>query len=138
MLNATLSFQPLELESQTLNLDNPTRIHDTLPRSQLLDDNLDPTRTLSLPKPDPSAPLSQTMPGDMTIEPETNITNNWHIIPTFGDLLANDTNDLAHFLSLHPFGSWPPKATPRSNLQVTSFPMTFFVTSTGCEFISWL
>jgi len=110
MLNATLSFQPLELDSQTLNLDNPARIHDTLPRPQPLDDNLDFTRTPPLPKPDPFAPLPQTMPGDKTIEPEINITNNWHIIPTSGDLLANDTNDLAHFLSLHPFGSWPPKA----------------------------
>jgi len=72
------------------------------------------------------------MPGDKTIAPETNIANNWHIIP----LLANDTNDPAHFLSLHPFGSWPPKAPPRSNLQVTSFLVTFFVTLTGCELIS--
>jgi len=76
------------------------------------------------------------MPGVKTIEPEINIANNWHIIPTSGDLLANDTNDLAQFLSLHPFGSWPPKAPPRSNLQVTSFAMTFFVTLIGCEFIS--
>jgi len=76
------------------------------------------------------------MPDDKTIQPEINIANNWHIIPTSRDLLANDTNDLAHLLSLHPFGSWPPKASPRSNLQVTSFLMTFFVTLTGCEFIS--
>jgi len=76
------------------------------------------------------------MPGDKTIAPEINIANNWHIIPTSGDLLANDTNDLAHFLSLHPFGSWPPKAPPRSNLQVNSLLMTFLVTLTGCELIS--
>jgi len=136
MLNAPLSFQPLELDFQTLNLDNLARIHDTLPRSQPLDDNLDFTRTPSLPRPILSALLPQTMPGDKTIEPEINITNNWHIIPTSGDLLANDTNNLAHFLSLHPFGSWPPKAPPRPNLQVTSLLMTFFVTLTGCEFIS--
>jgi len=136
MLNAPLSFQPLELDFQTLNLDNLARIHDTLPRSQPLDDNLDFTRTPSLPRPILSALLPQTMPGDKTIEPEINITNNWHIIPTSGDLLANDTNNLAHLLSLHPFGSWPPKAPPRPNLQVTSLLMTFFVTLTGCEFIS--
>jgi len=35
------------------------------------------------------------MPDDKTIE----IANNWNIIPTSGDLLANDTNDLAHFLA---------------------------------------
>eukprot|EP00277_Geminigera_cryophila_P016293 CAMPEP_0179445192 /NCGR_PEP_ID=MMETSP0799-20121207/28645_1 /TAXON_ID=46947 /ORGANISM="Geminigera cryophila, Strain CCMP2564" /LENGTH=95 /DNA_ID=CAMNT_0021233003 /DNA_START=161 /DNA_END=449 /DNA_ORIENTATION=+ len=76
------------------------------------------------------------MTGDKTIAPEINITNNWHIIPTSGDLLANDTNDLAHFLSLHPFGSWPPKAPPRSNLQILAHqnfprvvPPTFFATS---------
>ena len=135
MLNASLPFQPLELDFQTLKLDNLARIHDTLPRPQPLDDNFDFTSTPSLPKPD-SVPLPETMPGDKTIEPEINITNNWHIIPTSGDLLVSDTNDLAHFLSLHSIGSWPPKATPRSNLQVTSLPTTFFVILTGCEFIS--
>jgi len=135
-LNALLSFQPLELDSQTLNLDNLARIHDTLPRPQPLDDNLDFTCTPPLPKTNPSAPLPQTMPGDKTIEPEINIANNWHIIPTSGDLLANDTNDLAHFLSLHTFGSWPSKAPPIYKLQVTSFPMTFLVTFTGSEFNS--
>ena len=88
MLNAPLSFQPLELDSQTPNLDNLARIHDTLPCPQPLDDNLDFTRTPPLPKPIPSALLPQTMPGDKTIEPEINIANNWHIIPTSGDLLA--------------------------------------------------
>jgi len=136
MLNAPLSFQPLELAFQTLNLDNPARIHETLPLPQPLDDNLNSTRTPPLPKPILSALLLQTMPGDKTIAPEINIANNWHIIPTSGDLLANDTNVLAHFLSLHPFGSWPPKAPPRSNLQVTSFLMTFFLTLTGCGVIS--
>ena len=54
------------------------------------------------------------MPGVRTIAPEINIANNWHIIPTSGDLLANDTKDLTHFLFLHCFGSWPPKASSRS------------------------
>jgi len=99
-----------------------------LPRPQRLDDNLNFTRTPPLTNLLLPAFLPQNMPGDKTIEPEINIANNWHIIPTSGDLLANDTNDLAHFLSLHPFGSWPPKAPPRSNLQVTSFSQTFFVT----------
>jgi len=75
------------------------------------------------------------MPGDKKVEPEINVANNWHTIPTSGDLLANDTNDLAHFLSLHPFDSWLPKAPPRPNLQVTFFFMTFSVTLTGCELI---
>jgi len=44
-------------------------------------------------------------------------------------------NYLAHFLSLHPFDSWPPKQPPRSNLEVTSFFMTFSVTLRGCELI---
>jgi len=116
MLNAPLSFQPLELDFQTLNLDNLVRIHDTLPLPQSLDDNFNSTRTPPLPKPILSVFPPQTMPGDKTIVPEINITNNWHIIPTSGDLLANDTNDLTHFLSLHPFGIWTPKAPPRSNL----------------------
>ena len=38
----------------------------------------------------------QNMPGNRTIAPEINISNNWHIIPTSGDLQANDTYDLAH------------------------------------------
>ena len=136
MLNAPLSFQPLELDFQTPNLDNPARIHVTLPLPQPLDDNINSIRTPPLLKPILSALSPQTMTGDKTIAPEINIANNWHIIPTSGDLLANDTNDLAHFLSLHPFGSWPPKAPPRSNLQVTSFLMTFLVTLTGCGVIS--
>ena len=136
MLNAPLSFQPLELDFQTPNLDNPARIHVTLPLPQPLDDNINSIRTPPLLKPILSALSPQTMTGDKTIAPEINIANNWHIIPTSGDLLANDTNDLAHFLSLHPFGSWPPKAPPRSNLQVTSFLMTFLVTLTGCGLIS--
>ena len=133
MLNAPLSFQPPELDFQTLNPDNLARIHDTLLLPQPLDDNFNSIRTPPLLKPILSALPPQTMPGDKTIAPEINIANNWHIIPTSGDLLANDTNDLAHFLSLHPFGSWPPKAPPRSNLQVNSLLMTFLVTLTGCE-----
>ena len=142
MLNAPLhfqqlelDFQTLELDFQTLNLDNLAHVHDTLPRAQRLDDNLNFNRS-----PPPTnlllfAFLSQNMPADRTIAPEINIFNNWHIIPTSGDLLANDTNDLAHFLSLHPFGSWPPKAPPRLNLQVTSSPMTFLVPFTACDLI---
>jgi len=53
------------------------------------------------------------MPGDKNVEPEINIASNWHTIPTFGDLLVNDTNYLAHFLSLYPFDNWPPKQLPR-------------------------
>ena len=87
MLNAPLSFQRLELDFQTLNLDNLARIHDILPRPQPLD-NLDFTRTPPLTNLLLSAFLPQNMPGDKTIEPEINIANNWHIIPTSGDLLA--------------------------------------------------
>jgi len=116
MLNAPLPFQPLELDFETLNLDNLACVHDTLPRPQRLDDNLNFTRSPPLTNLLLFAFLPQNMPGDMTIAPEINISNNWYIIPTFGDLLANATNDLAHFLSLNPFGSWPPKAPPRLNL----------------------
>ena len=42
------------------------------------------------------------MPGDKTIEPEINIVNNWHIIPTSGDLLANDTESSSTLPSLPP------------------------------------
>jgi len=136
MLNAPLPFQPLELDFQTLNLDNLARVHDTLPRPQRLDANLNFTRTPPLTNLLLFAFLPQNMSGDRTIAPEINIGNNSHIIPTSGDLLVNDTNDLAHFLSLHPFGSWPPKAPPRLNLQVISSSMTFFVTLTGCDLIS--
>jgi len=48
MLNAPLPFQPLELHFQTLNLDNLARVHDTLPRPQRLDDNLNVTRTVAM------------------------------------------------------------------------------------------
>jgi len=135
MLNAPLSFQPLELDFHTLNLDNLARVHDTLPHPQRLDDNLNFTRSPPLTNLLLFAFLPQNMPGNRTIAPEINIANNWHNIPTSGDLLANDTNDLAHFLSLHPFGSWLPKAPPRLNLQVTSSSMTEEVTLTGCDLI---
>ena len=121
MLNAPLPFQPLELDFQTLNLDHLARVHDTLPCLQLLDDNLNLTRFPALTNLLLFALLPQNMSGNRTIAPEINSSNNWHIIPTYGDLLANDTNDLAHFLSLYPFGSWSPKAPPRLNLQVTSY-----------------
>ena len=56
MLNAPLSFQPLELDSQTLNLDNLARIHDTFPVPNLLmtiltllAPHLSQNRTLLLP-----------------------------------------------------------------------------------------
>jgi len=75
------------------------------------------------------------MPGDKNVEPEINIANNLRTIQTSGDLLANDTNNLAHFLSLHPLASWPPKAPLRPNLQMTFFTLTFSVTLTGCEMI---
>jgi len=75
------------------------------------------------------------MPGDKNVKPEINVASNWHAIPTSGDLLANDTNCLALFLSLHPFDSWPPKQPPRPNLEVPFFFMTFSVTLTGCELI---
>jgi len=45
MLNAPLPFRPLELDFETLNLDNLARVHDTLPRPQRRDDNLNFTRT---------------------------------------------------------------------------------------------
>jgi len=125
MLNALLPFQPLELDFQTLNFDNLARVHDTLLHPQLLDDNLNFSRSPPLTNLLLFAFLPQNMPGNRTIAPEINISNSWHIIPTSGDLLANDTNDLAHFLSLHPIGSWPPKAPPKLNLQVTSSTCTF-------------
>jgi len=135
-MNTPLLFQPLELDFQILKVDNLARILDTLSRPQPPDDNLNFPSTPPLTNLLLSAFLPQNMPGDKTIEPEINIANNWHIIPTSGDLLANDTNDLARFLSLHSFGSWLPKAPRRSNLQVTSFSMTFFATLTGCALIS--
>jgi len=91
MLKAPLPFQPfeldfqtLELDFQTLNLHNLTRVHDTLPHPQRPDDNLNFTRS-----PPPTnlllfAFLSQNMPGDRTIAPEINISNNWHIILPLG------------------------------------------------------
>jgi len=50
MLNAPPPFQPLELDFQTLeldfqtpNLDNLARVHDTLPRPNVLTDNTLPS-----------------------------------------------------------------------------------------------
>ena len=37
MLNAPLTFQPLELDFQTLELDNLARVHDTVPHPQRFD-----------------------------------------------------------------------------------------------------
>ena len=41
MLNAP--FQPLELDFQALNLDNLARVHDTLPRPNVLTDDAPPS-----------------------------------------------------------------------------------------------
>jgi len=137
VLNASLPFQSLKLDFQPLELDNLAHKLDNLHGSQPSDDNLNFPCTTS-----PSnlflfafLPQNFGMPGDKNVESEINIANNLRTIPTSGDLLANDTNDLAHFLSLHPFDSWQPKAPLKPILQVTLFPMTFSVTLTGCEMI---
>jgi len=133
VLNASLPFQSPELDFQPLELDNLARKLDNSPRPQPPDDNLNFPRTTSPTNLFLFAFIPQNMPGDKNLEPEINIASNWHTIPTSRDPLANDTNYLAHFLSLHPFDSWPPKQPPRPNLEVTSFYMTFSVTLTGCE-----
>jgi len=126
--NKQTNFQPPELDNLARKLDNS-------PRPQPPDDNLNFPCTTSPTNLFLFAFLPQNMPGDKNVEPEINIASNWHAIPTFGDLLANDTNYLAHFLSLHPFDNWPPKQPPRPKLEVTFFFMAFSVTQTGCELI---
>jgi len=68
--------------------------------------------------------------------PEIDISTNWHTVSTSGDLLANDTLDFTYFVQSHPFGSWPPKALPRLNLEVHACDLKIFPTPHGCMLTS--